>query len=143
MVLVEEKDFLRRELGGSAGRRFVRKAQPLPVIDGCPAESIEARATKTTSTLRRAILSVSTSPHPQCIPSQLPPGSANLNLAHALNHFPLPCALTSDGSTTLARARARDRERRYAVLCWARLRRTTRTCSCLPREQRIAAEKEH
>ena len=128
VVLVEEKDVLRQELGGSAGRRFARKAQPL--TDGCPAESIEARTTKTTSTLRRAILPLATSPRPQCIPSQLPPGSTTLNFAHALHHIPLACALASDGSTTLARARAR--ERRHAVLCWARLRRKTRTCSCLP-----------
>jgi hypothetical protein len=128
VVLIEEKDVLRRGLGGSVGQRFARKAQLL--IDGCPAESIEARTTNTISTLRRAILSLSTSPRPQFIPTQLPPGSTNSNLAHALNHIPLPCALASDRSTTLARARAR--ERRYAVLCWVRLRRTTRTCSCLP-----------
>lgn len=55
---------------------------------------------------------------------------ASLNLAHALDYTPLPCALASDSCTKFARARAREQS--YAGLCWARLRQTTRTCSCLP-----------
>jgi hypothetical protein len=67
--------------------------------------------------------------HPQCIPLQSPPGSANSNCAPALDHAPLPCVLASDGSPVVTKARARER---HAVLCWARRRRTTRTRSCLP-----------
>lgn len=113
MVMVMVKRIIFAE---SLEDRLVGASHAQPPIDGCPAESIEARTTKTTSTLRQPILPFS---YPQCIPSQLPRGSANLNLAPALNHIPLHCALASDGSPTLARARARER---HAVLCWARLR---------------------